>query len=303
MTGTAAVTLAGQLRERCRTRPWRARHRASTPTARSAATDMIQILAERGRRRHGQRHGFHRPEDDPLPCRDLEHPRLRAGAGRRRRQRQRGQRHLPGAALGNLAVGSSATQLNDLIGKWFLGTDHPTLCNTSLVYQTVAGSLFPHTPSHTDEVPGRAGRLLLHFRPGHAGRQQPGRRREHVHQQRRRHVHRPLLHRHLRHHLQLQRRQHRRRLHQQRRNGRLRDRRPHAAGELARASWPTPTTAPVSPTPPTPCGFPWPKRPMPSGTRPARKAATAPMPTPPSRADGWPRSTPRCSATTPPTTS
>jgi hypothetical protein len=30
------------------------------------------------------------------------------------------------AALGNLAVGSSATQLNELVGKWFLGTDLPS---------------------------------------------------------------------------------------------------------------------------------------------------------------------------------
>ena len=59
-----------------------------------------------------------------------------------------------GQTLGNLAVGSSATQLNDLIGKWFLGTDLPTLCNTSLVYKSAAGSLFPHTPSHTDEYQG-----------------------------------------------------------------------------------------------------------------------------------------------------
>ena len=62
-----------------------------------------------------------------------------------------------GKPLGNLAVGSSATQLNDLIGKWFLGTDHPTLCNTSLVYRSAAGSLFPHTPSHTDEYQGELG--------------------------------------------------------------------------------------------------------------------------------------------------
>ena len=60
-----------------------------------------------------------------------------------------------GQALGNLAVGSSATQLTNLINKWFFGTDHPTLCNTSLVYKSAAGSLFPHTPSHNDEVPGR----------------------------------------------------------------------------------------------------------------------------------------------------
>ena len=62
-----------------------------------------------------------------------------------------------GHALGNLAVGSSGAQLTTLIGKWFLGTDNPALCNTSLVYTNTAGSLFPHTPSHTDEYQGSLG--------------------------------------------------------------------------------------------------------------------------------------------------
>jgi hypothetical protein len=66
-----------------------------------------------------------------------------------------------GKALGNLAVGSSATQLNNLVGKWFFGADHPVLCNTSLVYTTTAGTLFPHTPSHTDEYQGELGDCYL----------------------------------------------------------------------------------------------------------------------------------------------
>ena len=66
-----------------------------------------------------------------------------------------------GQALGNLAAGSSATQLNDLIGKWFLGSDLPALCNTSLVYRSTAGSLFPHTPSHADEYQGGLGDCYL----------------------------------------------------------------------------------------------------------------------------------------------
>ena len=143
----------------------------------------------------------------------------------------------------------------NLIGKWFLGTDHPALCDTSLVYKSVAGSLLPAYAVAPDEVPGRAGRLLFHFRPGHAGRQQPRRRPEHVHQQRRRHVHRPLLHEHLRHHRLLQRRRHQRRLHQQQGTAdyvTVDSMLPAAA----RASWLTPTTAPVAPTRPTPCGFP-----------------------------------------------
>ena len=60
-------------------------------------------------------------------------------------------------ALGNLTVGSSAAQLYTLIGKWFLGTDHPGLCNSSLVYTSTAGSLFPQAPSHADEYQGSLG--------------------------------------------------------------------------------------------------------------------------------------------------
>ena len=62
-----------------------------------------------------------------------------------------------GQALGDLAVGTTAAQLNMLVDKWFLGADHPTLCNTSLVYNSVAGSLFPYAPSHTDEFQGSLG--------------------------------------------------------------------------------------------------------------------------------------------------
>ncbi|HEX4148444.1 MAG TPA: C2 family cysteine protease, partial [Pirellulales bacterium] len=62
-----------------------------------------------------------------------------------------------GQALGNLAVGSSATQFNDLVGKWFLGTDLPTLTDSSLVYKTAAGSLFPTAPSHNNELQGELG--------------------------------------------------------------------------------------------------------------------------------------------------
>ena len=62
-----------------------------------------------------------------------------------------------GQKLGNLAAGSSGAQLTDLVNKWFLGSDLPTLAATSLVYTSVAGSLFPHTPSHNDEYQGELG--------------------------------------------------------------------------------------------------------------------------------------------------
>lgn len=47
-------------------------------------------------------------------------------------------------ALGNLTASSSATQVNELIGKWFLGTDDPSLAGTfsGASYQATSGSLF-----------------------------------------------------------------------------------------------------------------------------------------------------------------
>ena len=65
--------------------------------------------------------------------------------------------HYQGARLGNLAAGSSAAQLDKLIGKWFLGTDLPALTSSSLTYATASGSLFPATPSHNDEYQGQLG--------------------------------------------------------------------------------------------------------------------------------------------------
>ncbi|MGA2254677.1 MAG: C2 family cysteine protease [Thermoguttaceae bacterium] len=62
-----------------------------------------------------------------------------------------------GAALGNLAAGSSAAQLDKLIDKWFLGTDLPALTSSALTYTTVSGSLFPTTPSNKDEFQGELG--------------------------------------------------------------------------------------------------------------------------------------------------
>ena len=62
-----------------------------------------------------------------------------------------------GQSLGDLTPGSTAAKLNMLVDKWFLGADHPALCNTSLVYNSVAGSLFSHAPSHTDEYQGNLG--------------------------------------------------------------------------------------------------------------------------------------------------
>ncbi|MFN9623412.1 MAG: C2 family cysteine protease, partial [Cyanobacteriota bacterium] len=46
------------------------------------------------------------------------------------------------AGFGNLFAGSSDTQMENLIGKWFLGNDRPDLTSTSYTYRYVSGSLF-----------------------------------------------------------------------------------------------------------------------------------------------------------------
>jgi hypothetical protein len=60
-----------------------------------------------------------------------------------------------GQALGNVAAGSSATQLENLVGKWFLGVDHPTLSTGT--YRQVAGQLFVNGVSYTDIHQGSLG--------------------------------------------------------------------------------------------------------------------------------------------------
>ena len=73
-----------------------------------------------------------------------------------------------GQPLGNLAVGSTATQLNELIDKWFLGTDTPA--TGGYAYATPAPPLAatcspPAAPPPTTK--SRAvGRLLPDLRAG-----------------------------------------------------------------------------------------------------------------------------------------
>jgi Calpain family cysteine protease/PKD domain/Bacterial Ig-like domain (group 2) len=66
-----------------------------------------------------------------------------------------------GAAAGNLAVGSSATLLNKLVDKWFLGTDRPTLTSGSLSYRAASGSLFVGAPNYSNEKQGMLGDCYL----------------------------------------------------------------------------------------------------------------------------------------------
>jgi len=65
--------------------------------------------------------------------------------------------HYQGTLLGNMAAGGSTTQLDDLVDKWFFGTDLPALTDSSLTYMKASGSLFPVTPSNKDEFQGELG--------------------------------------------------------------------------------------------------------------------------------------------------
>jgi hypothetical protein len=71
-------------------------------------------------------------------------------------------------ALGNLGVGSSATQLNELIGKWFLGTDLPSSkvnvsgTNFTVNYSASSRALFSASgPSMSDINQGYLGDCYL----------------------------------------------------------------------------------------------------------------------------------------------
>ena len=58
-------------------------------------------------------------------------------------------------SLGNLKVGSSATQLQELVNKWFLGMDDPT---AGAAYSVVTGTLFgTGGPSYADVFQGDLG--------------------------------------------------------------------------------------------------------------------------------------------------
>jgi Calpain family cysteine protease len=62
-----------------------------------------------------------------------------------------------GEPLGNLAVGSSALQLQDLVNKWFLGLDYPVAV-AGTTYAYAAGTLFGSSgPLYTDVVQGDVG--------------------------------------------------------------------------------------------------------------------------------------------------
>ncbi len=96
-----------------------------------------------------------------------------------------------GQALGNLYGGSSADQLEKLIGKWFLGTDRPAIPDDA-TYAQAAGSLFINGPGYSDVRQGSLGDCYFLSALGETAAQS-GRHYRHVHRQWRRHVRRAVL--------------------------------------------------------------------------------------------------------------
>jgi hypothetical protein len=66
-----------------------------------------------------------------------------------------------GQTAGNLAAGSSATLLNNLVDKWFLGADLPAISGSGLTYQISTGNLFNGTPSRAEAKQGYLGDCYL----------------------------------------------------------------------------------------------------------------------------------------------
>lgn len=62
-----------------------------------------------------------------------------------------------GQALGNLVAGSTATHVNNLVDKWFLGTDVPTLVGAGISYRNATGSLFVGLPTISQSRQGALG--------------------------------------------------------------------------------------------------------------------------------------------------
>ncbi|NMF59613.1 C2 family cysteine protease [Pseudanabaena yagii] len=54
------------------------------------------------------------------------------------------------SGFGNLFAGSSSTQMENLIGKWFLGTDRPDTTSSAYTYRYISGSLFQNGISADD---------------------------------------------------------------------------------------------------------------------------------------------------------
>jgi hypothetical protein len=75
-----------------------------------------------------------------------------------------------GTSLGNLVAGSSATHLQTLVNKWFLGLDRP---QASGMYRQFAGQLFVNGPSYTDIKQGNVGDSYFVMSLAEAAQQNP----------------------------------------------------------------------------------------------------------------------------------
>jgi hypothetical protein len=62
-----------------------------------------------------------------------------------------------GQTLGNLAADSTDIQMENLIGKWFYGSDRPTTLSTSHTYRQFSGSLFQNGINIEDIKQGQVG--------------------------------------------------------------------------------------------------------------------------------------------------
>ncbi|MBD2228711.1 C2 family cysteine protease [Calothrix anomala] len=85
-------------------------------------------------------------------------------------------KNYKGSALGNLYAGSSATQMDRLIDKWFLGGDRPTApTGFTMTYQQASGSLFGSdgTFNYQDVKQGFLGDCYFLASLGATARQQP----------------------------------------------------------------------------------------------------------------------------------
>ncbi len=78
-----------------------------------------------------------------------------------------------GTALGFVTAGSSATQMENLIGKWFFGLDRPTLTSANYSYRPISGSLFQNGISATDITQGQVGDCYFLCSLGSIANEQP----------------------------------------------------------------------------------------------------------------------------------
>ncbi len=75
--------------------------------------------------------------------------------------------------LGNLVAGSSDTQMENLIDKWFFGSDRPKTKSGGHTYQYAQGSLFQNGVSMNDAIQGDLGDCYLIVSLGTVAQQKP----------------------------------------------------------------------------------------------------------------------------------